>query len=157
MDTNVAMVANGQCAQAGPPCIDACITALERIIAQGILVVDDRGLILDEYMKHLSLSGQPGAGDAFLKWVWNVQATDRVVKTPLTPKDGDGSEFAEFPETPALAGFDRSDRKYVAVALRSGRNPQVLNAVDSDWWNYRKPLEDQGVKVVFLCPEQFPD
>lgn len=106
-------------------------------------------------MRHLSLSGQPGPGDAFLKWVWNVQATDRVLKAKVTPTADDTSELQEFPLDPRLDGFDKDDRKYVAVALSSQRNPPVLNAVDSDWWDYRKPLEDNGVAIIFLCPEQF--
>ena len=157
MDTNVAVVANGRSPQAGAPCIGACVGALEEIIAGGVLLIDDRGLILDEYMRHLSLSGQPGPGDAFLKWVWKVQATYRVVKTKVTSSGKDASDFEEFPTDPKLRGFDKDDRKYVAVALSSRRNPRVLNAVDSDWWKYREPLESHGVRIVFLCPEQFPN
>jgi hypothetical protein len=128
---------------------------LEQIVTLGLLVVDDRGVILREYMDHLSLSGQPGLGDAFLKWVWNVQATDRVMKAKVTPRGRDDDDFAEFPDDAALRSFDRSDRKFVAVALSSRRDPEVLNAVDSDWWNCREALQKHGIKLVFLCPEQF--
>jgi len=54
---------------------------------------------------------------------------------------------------PALAGFDRSDRKFVAMALASGSTPDVLNAVDSDWADYFAALARNGVKLKFLCPQ----
>ncbi len=157
VDTNVAVVASGRSVQAGLGCISACIDALEEIVNNGVLIVDDGGRILREYMDHLSLSGQPGPGDAFLKWVWSVQATERVIKTEITPQGLDDDDFSEFPSDPALETFDRSDRKYVAVALSSKQNPEVLNAVDSDWWILREALKKHGIRLVFLCPEQFSE
>ncbi|GIV75830.1 MAG: hypothetical protein KatS3mg050_0224 [Litorilinea sp.] len=50
-----------------------------------------------------------------------------------------------------------SVRKFVAVALVHGGNPPILNAVDSDWWDYREPLTAAGVRIEFLCPEQFSE
>ena len=73
----------------------------------------------------------------------------------LTPSSDKSREFEEFPLDPDLEGFDRSDHKFVGVALASTQSPTVLNAVDSDWWQYRKALRRNGVKVKFLCPEQF--
>jgi len=157
VDTNVAVVASGRSEQAGLGCIAACIDALEEIVNNGVLIVDDGGRVLREYMDHLSLSGQPGPGDAFLKWVWSVQATERVMKTKITPQGRDDDAFAEFPSDPALETFDRSDRKYVAVAVSSKQNPEVMNAVDSDWWNFREALQKHGIRLVFLCPEQFSE
>ena len=61
--------------------------------------------------------------------------------------------FEEFPDSARLSSFDRSDRKFVAVALASGSSPKVLNAADTDWWDHRQALEENGVDVVFLCPE----
>jgi len=56
-----------------------------------------------------------------------------------------------------LARFDRSDRKFVAVALASQLNPNVLNATDTDWWHYRECLAKHGVRVVFLCSDLMCD
>jgi hypothetical protein len=83
---------------------------------------------------------------------YNDQHCERVL---LTPSADPARGFEEFPADPALRGFDRSDRKFVAVALASNLSPKVLNAVDSDWWNFQEPLRRHGVKVTFLCPEQF--
>lgn len=154
VDTNVAVVANGKTSQAGIDCISACITELGEIRAHRRVFVDHDGLILEEYRRHLSPSGQPGPGDAFFKWLWDNQGNLRHCKpVEITPLDGNGQSFAEFPDDPALAGFDRDDRKFVATALASGGHPPILNASDTDWWNYRVALSRHGVKVRFLCPE----
>ncbi len=156
IDTNVPVVANGQCPQASLACAKACIATLLRAVRQHI-VVADRGLrIFAEYRNYLSLSGQPGVGDMFYKHVWQNQANPEYCKlVDIHPTDADENNFQEFPDAPELAGFDPSDRKFVAAALASGLNPPVLNAVDSDWWNFRAALAVNGVTVEFLCPNQF--
>jgi hypothetical protein len=158
VDTNVLVVANQKNEQAGAGCVLACVDALERIQKRGRLVLDDAMLIFEEYRSYGSFSGQPGVGDAFFKWVHDNRYNDRYCeRVPLTPSTDTSREFEEFPAAPELNGFDRSDRKFVAVALASAYSPPVLNAVDSDWWDYYKALRRNGVKVRFLCPEQFDE
>ena len=153
VDTNVPIVANGQSEQACPRCVNACIDALQVIIDEGVVVIDDARRILKEYMNNLSLSGQPGTGDAFMKWVFDNQANvERCERVQITEDETRG--FDEFPDDPRLRNFDRSDRKFVAVALTSRNNPEVLNAVDSDWWDARKALADCGLKIRFVYPDQ---
>ncbi len=97
------------------------------------------------------MRGQPGVGDLFLKWVhdhrWSFPSEDRVAIT----KDGDS--YKEFPDHPALVEFDRSDRKFVAVANAHPRKPPILEATDSKWWGWKDALEDAGIEVVFLCED----
>ena len=154
VDTNVPIVANGK-SHPDPTCVIACVDALLGVRSDGVIVIDDAMLILNEYLDHLTLRGEPGAGDAFMKWVWTVQGDenrcDRVMITPFI--DNGVENFAEFPDDPDLAAFDRSDRKFVAVALTSRRNPAILNAVDSDWAENHAALERNGVIVRFLCPQ----
>ena len=154
VDTNVPVAANGRSEQADLDCVIACIDALAQVRRQGRVMLDDGRLILNEYMGRLSLSGQPGAGDFFMKWVWSVQADERRCRlVHLTPRPEDPDSFVEFPDDPRLAHFDRSDRKFVAVALGSGENPLVLNAVDSDWAEHFTGLHEAGLKIQFLCPQ----
>jgi len=154
VDVNVAVVANRKSPQAGKNCIEACLSALEEIKRNRcLLVIDDRWRILPEYSRNMSKSGQPEPGDAFLKWALanqsNPRCCERVSITPTEPPE----DYAEFPRDPDLDGFDRNDRKYVAAALASRNSPEVLNAVDSDWWDFRIPLERNGVRIRFLCPD----
>ena len=152
IDTNVAVVANGKTEQAGPSCILNCIVRLRQVQNESRVLLDDKNLILTEYRNLLSFSGQPGLGDAFFKWLFDNQANPencrRVTVTLHTDRG-----FEEFPDDPSLSGFDQDDRKFVAVALASGTDPKVLNASDTDWWDYRQHLRRYGVEVDFLCPE----
>ena len=153
VDTNVAVVANGMTEQADQTCISACIGELQQIIdGENVLLLDSAYLIIEEYRNNLSLSGQPGFGDFFMLWVWESHANKRLCRiVQVTPHEARG--FEEFPDDPDLASFDRDDRKFVAVALASGSSPQVLNASDTDWWDYHEALQRHGVDVVFLCPD----
>ena len=155
MDTNVPVVANGRSEQADDDCVLACVEALERVRDLKV-VLDDQGHILQEYIQNLSMSGQPGVGDFFMKWVWSVQADLRMCeKVQLTPRDDQSEDYAEFPDNPDLDGFDRSDRKFVAAALASRLDPEILKAVDSDWAEptHYTALRRAGLKIRFLCPQ----
>lgn len=153
VDTNVAVVASRRAPQAGLACILACVDALEQVKLEGKIVLDDQFRILGEYMKNLSPSGQPGVGDAFFKWVWQNQANvERCERVAIHPRGNDGEDYIEFPSDFSLRSFHSDDRKFVAVALGSKNNPEVLNAVDQDWWDYRTALEHCGVRIKFLCP-----
>ena len=154
VDVNVAIAANGKSPQADLDCVAGCVNALDNIPKSGLVVLDDGMRILSEYQRHLSPKGQPGLGDAFMKWVWENQAVvERCERVILTPSGTWDEDFAEFPTDPALTNFDPADRKYVAAALVSQRAPEVLNAVDPDWWQYRDALQRNGVRLRFLCPQ----
>jgi len=157
VDTNVAVVASYRSPQAGPSCVLACVDALEYITKNGRIVIDGKDRILSEYRRNLNLSGQPGMGDAFLKWVWYNQANPELCEQVEIHPRGKGIEedYQEFPVDPALCKFDPSDRKFVAVALGSKNNPEVLNAVDPDWWEHKQALQECGVRISFLCPGHF--
>lgn len=153
VDTNVAVVASRRAPQAGPACVLACVDALEQVKREGRIVLDDQSRILDEYMKNLSLSGQPGHGDAFFKWVWQNQGNvERCERVAIHLRGNAGEDYLEFPSDFSLRSFHSDDRKFVAVALGSKSNPEILNAVDPDWWDYRTALEQCGVRIKFLCP-----
>src|SRR5438874_2727122 len=105
---------------ASPKCVLASISALENLVESEIIVIDDRFRIIEEYRRHLSHSGQPGVGDAFFKWLWENQANEsRCERATITQKGHDSTAFEEFPDDESLTGFDREDRKFVAVALAS--------------------------------------
>jgi len=153
-DTNVPTVANGQAGQASEACEEACIDRLLESRARDVVLVDDGGLILAEYQRHLAHRGQPGAGDAFFKWLWDNQGNEaHCRRIHITPIEDDSRSFLEFPDDPRLRTFDPSDRKFVAVAVASGSEATVVNASDTDWWSAREALSEHRVNVDFLCPE----
>jgi hypothetical protein len=154
IDTNVPVSANGS-SHADPACVVACIDALAGVQQHGIVVLDDGMLILQEYMDNLSMSGEPGAGDAFMKWVWNIQGDRNLCeRVPLTLRGNGGQQdFVEFPDDPNLAAFDPADRKFAAAALASSNAPTVLNALDTDWAESYYALTSYGLNIRFLCPQ----
>jgi hypothetical protein len=153
IDTNVLVVADDLNHEAGPGCVQACAAAITKARRRRI-VLDEAGVILKQYRQNLRL-GRQTVGANFLQWLldnlYNPQRCEQVALTPIT---GDGRGFEEFPDDPDLAAFDRSDRVFVAVAIKSRFRPCVLNATDTDWWCFREALKRHGVIIEFVCPEQ---
>ncbi len=157
IDTNVLQVANQNSPQAGPKCVGQCIDRLLKVRDRERIALDKTMFILEEYRQQgFSFSGQPGVGDEFFKWLFDNQANNDVCElVEVTLINKSVNNFAEFPDVQELKNFDRSDRKFVAVAISSGESPPILNAVDSDWWDFRDTLSQHGVQIEFVCPGQF--
>ena len=115
------------------------------------LVLDDRWIILREYMRNLRSNGAD-VGDRFLGWIL-ANRDKRCDLVPITPVAGSENEFEEFPDDPALEGFDPDDRKFFAVAVAHSEKPPILQAVDSQWWDFRYALRENGVTVAFICED----
>ncbi len=154
VDTNVARVANfpHDPTHASPECVLACVRRIRDVTATGGLLLDDAWHIISEYQGQLRSKGQPGVGDAFLRAVLTRRAdASWCALVPITPHAERG--FEEYPDDPAIAAFDPSDHKFVAVALAGPQPSVVLNAVDRDWWEHRNGLQTNGVRIEFLCPD----
>ena len=154
VDTNVAVVANGKSEQASEQCVDSCAERLDQIMYGGVkLVLDDDWRILDEYMRNLHTNG-PDIGDRFLAWTLQYRTNpERCELVPITPVNDLENEFEEFPTDSALDEFDRDDRKFIAVALAHPEKPPIIQAVDTQWWDFRDALSRNGVTVEFICED----
>jgi hypothetical protein len=152
LDTNVLLVADGR-SSAALACVAAAKARLEAIRQEGILVLDTECLVLKEYGNKLSPVGPNTPGNAFLKWAWQNRANPLFCEQATLARRDDGT-FAAFPSDPALAAFDPSDRKFVALTLTHPEHPPVVNATDTDWHKDREALTRNGVRVEFLCPAE---
>jgi hypothetical protein len=151
IDTNVGIVANSK-ADVSRACELRCVQLLREVTESGHLVLDREGRIFAEYLRYLSLSGEPGVGDAFMRWVNDHQHDEKLcTRIPLTIKSD--QKIVEFPARSALAGFDPSDEKFVAIAAVHPDKPPIQVAVDRGWIRYRDALAEAGIKVKFLCPD----
>ena len=158
VDTNVTCAANGDAKQADPKCVLRCLQELVVTRNGRQVLLDDKGLILQEYLKQKPHGFPQGPGDAFLVWVYDNQANPAHIRVvPVTPLNGDPRGFAEFPDDADLMAFDQEDRKFVAVALASGNTSPILNATDTDWWIHRNALIRNGARLKFLCPHLMID
>ena len=155
VDTNVALVASERSEHASKNCVATCAERLGQINRGEVkLVLDDQRRIIDEYRGQLNPDGQPGIGDAFLKWVeMNWANPERCDLVSITPVDGSENAFEEFPDDPALNDFDPDDRKFIAVAVAHPEKPPILQAVDSQWWDFRDAFRRNGIIVEFICED----
>jgi hypothetical protein len=156
VDTNVPKTANLALAPDDIPqelagCVLSCVEAVQHVIKKRGLVIDAGDEIFDEYRQQLSMKGQPGVGDRFMKWVhdnrWSLPDSDRVAISK------NGESYNEFPVHDGLVNFDNSDRKFVAAANAHPAKPPILQATDSKWWGWKDALDDVGITVHFLCPD----
>jgi hypothetical protein len=150
IDTNVLLVAS-----AGDPdspftethrSIEECTHVLEWLIAFGesesSLVLDQDNRIYDEYHNKLQW------GDLGLRVIYAKLSNSRF-RQQVIEFESDGS--ALVPET--FAALDRSDRKFLAVALvdrASGNDSEIVNATDSDWRQIEGACAEHGIVVRHL-------
>jgi len=150
VDTNVLVVANGDALQADQGCRLAAEKTLRDTRDRGSLVLADAWRILREYKRQTDRPGQLGVGSRFFMWAARLSGGIRQVTITVHPQRG----FVEFPQDSRLAGFDRADRKFVAVTVASGRHEtELVNATDSDYSDDRAALSEAGVFVNELCPQ----
>ncbi len=154
IDTNVIAVADELHGEVSSYCVSACARALENASKMHRVVIDDGRRILREYEGNVTKARQKTPGMAFLKWLYqNMWTPERCDQITLTV-EGDETEFAEFPNHPALrAQVDRSDRVFIAVAYAHPEKPPILQATDSKWLDWESDLKACGLSVKFLCPE----
>ena len=124
-----------------------------------VVVLDDEGRIFEEYWgrkrtksrKSLNLSGQPGPGNVFFKWLFDNQFNPaRCERRMIHCTDETNQTFTEFPNLPELNNFDLSDRKFVAVANAGTPKRPILEYGDSKWFGWKEGLLKAGIQVVFL-------
>ncbi len=146
VDTNVPVVANsrskaGNVRTPSNQCRKATIEFLIEVLNTDKVLLDTAGEIQDEYHKHLNPRGQPGVGDLFYLQV--LRSAPSKIERHELPKGKDG-EYVDLPRSLIEANFDRSDRKFAALAKRT-------NATDSDWLIHRKTMIEAGIRLKFVC------
>lgn len=164
IDTNVLLIANGQHDEVSPECVEECVRRLQAVQKEGIVVIDDGYRILGEYQHKTRLNPPKGVGDVFLKWLLrSVGNRAHCAQVSITENAQD--EFAEFPDASLQKAFDAPDRKFVAVANAHPDKPPVWQGADCKWLDWWPRLQEAGVRVEFICPEdacrfyigKFPD
>ncbi len=164
IDTNVMVVANGKAAapQARCKCIIRCRARLAEILSGSErILLDDKKRIIQEYRNNLNEKGR-GFGDRFwqelVRRMWREGEQEKVIRVHVTPLEGNGTDFEEFPNDDAsLKDFHKKDRKFVAVALvyqrDFGQEAPILKAEDKGWEEFRDALATHGVRVDSICED----
>jgi hypothetical protein len=155
LDTNVLLVSSGKATQISLNDKLDCDKFVVSLYNNSVIYIDSKYLFFEEYFRKLNRSGQPGIGDAFAKWLYDNQYDTSVCKiVDIEPLNAEGTSFSSFSVPDDLKKFDLSDRKFVAVAIASSNIPEICNASDSDWWEFKEPLNKLGVKIKFICQEE---
>lgn len=160
VDTNIPVIANnkefeddGERLLPSPECVLKCVETVRRIKEEGHIYIDNGWRIIGEYLDNLDTTGQPGAGNAFLKWLLqNMSNPKKCTQVPI--KENHENGFMEFPVDQRLVHFDLSDRKFVAVSNGHSEKPPILEGFDSKWWGYKDVLEELGIIVHFICEKE---
>ena len=148
VDTNVAVVANGRDIHVDIACQMSCVQKITAVMRGEVVVLDDMGLIMNEYGNRLKFGGAPGVGDSFFKYLFdNQHGSKRVRRVAVTRCSDEQRGFRELPENE----LDPADRKFLAVAAVSGA--VIVNATDSDWREQQVLTDSLGVEVEQLCPD----
>ena len=158
IDTNVPMKAANMNIrdELDAKCSYACLEFIRHIIETNdtIVVLDSGKEILREYRNNLNSGGQNTVATVFLNWVCrNLTCGETsLVELQYLTITGD-REYAEFPQSPSLNGFDISDRNFIALANAHPEHPPIAEGSDSLWWGFRDVLKELGIHIHFLCKD----
>ena len=163
VDTNVIVIANDTDDNDRRDCSERCQERLHQILSHGEkVVIDNNWRILGEYEDNVNPNARKGVGDLFVKrLLQNLKNPEICTMVHITPSVGNGTDFEEFPDDPALSDFDPDDRKFIAVALVyesiHQQKATLLQAADSQWYGFRETLIRNGLEVEFICEEYIRD
>ena len=155
IDTNVPLTAAGNSDAADEACQLACVQTLNRIFKGDIaVVIDAEGEAYKEYRNNMHPNPKGGLAGQFLMYLLDHQHNPTRFYRVKLRKDVDG-QYEDYPDDEALLEFDRSDRKWVAMAIRfkedSQKDAPIVNAADRDWRIFQSQLEKCDVQLEFLC------
>lgn len=154
LDTNVGINANKAVQASNISDSEArvsllCVELIQQVIQDESLVIDNLNEIFDEYRKYLSLKGQPGLGDALVKWI-NDNWAKLQQRGNISIIHKNGNEYLEFPDDSDLSSFDPADRKFIVTCLCHKDKPVIVQSADYKWENYVAQLNRHGVRLRFI-------
>ncbi len=156
VDTNVPLVAKGG-SHMTPNCELVCANFIELFLrGRQILVIDDSYELIGEYIQNISSKGTSNYANRFLKWLLVNQGNPhRVKQVSINVNINRFNEVAN--RTLADISFDRSDQKFVVVALANQCIAPIAQAADSKWIGWEEVLQELGLQVMFLCKQELAE
>lgn len=151
VDTNVLAISERLEGGASDACVNACVQLAERITeGRAVVVVDDAGEILTEYLSALEQGKTGGVGVKLARLLRQRSGMPDVCKNVKINRlpDNSGSYF-EVPES--LRDFDVDDQKFLAAAKAADSSPKLFAGLDEEWWCRSADLATEGFDVQFVC------
>jgi len=106
---------------------------------QRSLVLDCGWHLFNEYKNKLGTDAENNIG---LRVICDKMVDGRFVDVPCEAK---GRE--KLPRSLDQAFDYRGDRKIIALALADGLNSSIVNACDTDWYDWKSMLNEHGIVV----------
>ncbi len=154
IDTNVPLTAAGAQTSMGDECKKACVQIINDIHDDKyILVLDDAGIILKQYLANIKKDADQGLAWKFMEWVLSNQGIETKVKCLQITPIGEYGDFEQLPEEVRDSGFDHSDRVFIALSVANDNTAPIVQASDSKWIGYEEMLARHGVRLEFPCRE----
>lgn len=159
IDTNVLLVASardpdspfGNCNQATLRQQQDVLDWLMAFRADG-----QRNVVLDQFFKIWEEYNNKMTGQD----IGLMIVTEKLQFARFVDIEFDENGHACLPADLEEVVHDRSDRKFVASALSAGGQSTIVNAVDTDWCDWQKPLLRHGIVVMHLikglCEDRKP-
>lgn len=143
VDTNVFVAAQGDATHLSQPCQQTALSFVRDLGYKHTIAVDQTRKIINEYRNNIP---RLSAIDTLLNKMLTTGRIDMVA----VAFDDNGD--AILPN--ACQMKDRSDRKFVAVALTHPNKPPICNASDTDWLENEKELNACEVQMMHLCERE---
>lgn len=152
MDTNVAAKAATPQEECKPEewnmqeqCIEFIREFTKNIDSQ--LVLDFDYEIIKEYRNRIP--DNTPIGKIFWRWFNSYIGKIPFENMAKLEKDADGN-YIMFPLEKRTEEFDKSDRKFVALARTHNEHPPIIEAADGKWLGFKDVFSEYGVHIEFL-------
>lgn len=159
IDTNVPKLAGAVISEIPEDqigCTLCCVDFIRKLLddPDACVVLDAGWQILKEYQKELEGSGHdPGLARQFLQWIYTHLSSSNNIDNTIILHLEKPYIFKEYPDHPDLKGFDKDDRKFIALANAHPKHPTIIEGSDHEWWGIKDALGEVGLSVRFLCEE----
>ena len=152
MDTNVAAKAatpQEECKPEEWDMQERCIEFIREFTknTDSQLVLDFDYEIIKEYRNRIP--NDTSIGKIFWHWFNCYIGKIPFENMVKLEKDDDGN-YVMFPLEKRTEEFDRSDRKFVALARTHNEHPPIIEAADGKWLGFKDVFGEYGVHIEFL-------
>lgn len=127
--------------------------------SQDSIVMDEEGLIRDEYERNMSYNQAAYAQEYGMQVLQNKLDRQQVEWVPIDISEENAERIALLEPKYENIVSDREDRKWVACALSMSilyeHMPAIVYAAETDWYKIEIELKNLGLNFQRLLPEEW--
>lgn len=128
-------------------------------ISDHVILMDEEGLILDEYERNMRFNRDMQAQEYGLKVLQYKQDRCLVEYVPIDVLEANGERIAILSDELTSIVTDREDRKWVAAAQSAnilfGVTSAIVYGAESDWYQIESALNPHGIAFHRLLPDEW--